>query len=130
MVKKEHTHPSPAPTVSTPASTSIPVIAVALGAGSLMTSLWFFGIVAVILGIIGLRRYKENRGLSIAGIVTGVISTILLVISVVTIIIAVTTSILHGDMSSFYDDSETTPFSEQDNDSYDRREYRGYQDGI
>lgn len=60
-----------------------------LGIVSLATFMLFLGVPAMILGIIGLKKYPHhNRGFSIAGIVTGAISTLFMVLFALLMIVA------------------------------------------
>lgn len=131
MVKKDTTDTTsaPAPQVTTDASNSIPIIALVLGVVSLVTFMWFLGIVAIVLGIIGIRRYKENRGFSIAGLVTGIISTLLMIGAILFIITMIAISVLNSDPDNYMNN---TPQSS--NDRYDRhyneRYYQDSREGI
>ena len=107
--------PTPAPQVTTEASSSIPVIALVLGIVSLTMFIWPLGIPAIILGIIGLKKYKENRGLSITGIVTGAISTFLMIASLIFVLFIIITAAVEFDniQNGIYPDDS----SEQHRDS-------------
>ena len=114
MVKKDTTDTAtvPTPQVKTGVTSSIPIIALVLGVTSLVGFMWFLGIPAIILGIIGLRRYQENRGLSIAGLVSGIISTLLLVCATLFFIVMIAVALVDSDSSpeSTYPHSYDTPY--------------------
>ena len=56
---------------------SLAIMSMVFGVVSLSGPGLFFGIPAIIMGGIALKRKQGERGLSIAGIVTGIISTVL-----------------------------------------------------
>lgn len=121
------TKPAPAPQVQTSPASSIPIIAMILGVVSLVTFTWFLGIPAIILGIIGLRKYQENRGFSITGLITGIISTVLLVLAVLFFIVVLVLAVLQADNLGPQDESDRrSPQSEQYKDRY----YRNSLDSI
>ena len=121
------TKPTPAPQVQTSPASSVPIIAMILGVVSLVTFTWFLGIPAIILGIIGLRKYQENRGFSITGLITGIISTVLLVLAVLFFIVVLMLAVLQADHLGPQDESDRrSPQSEQ----YEDRYYRDSLDSI
>ncbi|MBI3889831.1 DUF4190 domain-containing protein [Candidatus Saccharibacteria bacterium] len=125
MVKKDSTTttPTPAPQVKTDAANSIPIIALVLGVVSLLTFMWFLGIAAIILGVIGMRRYKENRGFSIAGLVTGIISTLLMISTVIFFIVMIAIAVTNDDSDTNSDD-RGHQYNEQPRREYNDRYYR------
>ena len=72
-----HTHT--ATQAPAPNDSSLPLVSMILGILSLTTFMLFLGIPSLILGIIGLKKYPANRGVSIAGIIMGSISTLLMI---------------------------------------------------
>ena len=129
MPKKDLQTPTPAPTIPTNSTSAIPVLALVLGVTSLTTFMWFLGIPAIILGIIGMRRYGENRGLSIAGLITGIISTLLMIGAFLLFTVFFIVTILNSD-SQGYENSTSTPYSEQDSRENGERYYREYREGM
>lgn len=125
MVKKDSTTttPIPAPQVKTDAANSIPIIALVLGVVSLLAFMWFLGIAAIILGVIGVRRYKENRGFSIAGLVTGIISTLLMIGAIIFFIVMIAIAVTNSDSDMNFDDRGYN-YNEQPGREYDDRYYR------
>lgn len=129
MAKKDPTTPKPAPTVTTDTASSIPIIALVLGVTSLATFTWFFGIPAIVLGIIGLRRYKENRGLSITGLVTGIISTVLMIGFVLFLIAMFVIAITGSNPDAILENNPPQPYDAPFEREYDYPE-RGSRQGI
>lgn len=118
---------TPAPQVTTSAGNSVPIIAMILGVVSLATFTWFLGIPAIVLGIIGLKKYNENRGFSITGLITGIISTILFITAIFFFIVLITLGILHADDSSVPRDS-SDGYHHSEEEYRDR--YRADQEGA
>ncbi len=131
MVKKVTTEtiPSPAPITTTDSANSIPIIALVLGCASLVTFMWFLGIPAIILGIIGLRRYKENRGFSIAGLVSGIISTVLLIGAIFFFIAMFAIILTSNDPDAYLENNPPRSYDTPYEREYDRFE-RGAREGI
>jgi hypothetical protein len=76
---------------------------------ALVTSLLGMNVVAVVLGVLGLRRTKKNgtqgRGLALAGLIIGAVELVALVVIGIAITVAV---VSHGNqMSSLRDDCES-----------------------
>ena len=72
------THTTPAPEPTQPATTGtsgLPLTSLILGIVSVLALGLLTGIPAIITGAIALRRKQADRGLSIAGIITGSIGT-------------------------------------------------------
>ena len=125
--------PAPAPQVTTPPSASMPIIAMVLGVVSLVTFMWFLGIPAIILGIIGLKKYSENRGFSITGLVTGILSTLLMVGTAIFLFFLMLLAIVNADPtpSSRYDSNrDTDRYERRDNGDERDRLYRDDSSGI
>ena len=78
-----------------------------LGIVSVLCSccLWFIaipaGIVGLILGIVGIKRGGEGRGMAIAGIITSSVSIVLGLVMAVMFISAMTSGVYNG-MDDFY----------------------------
>ncbi len=110
------TKPSVTP-IATPQETSAasspPVMSMLMGVVSITTFMWFLGIPAVIFGIIGLCNHSRNRGYSVTGIVTGLISTFLLIFAAAIIVAMILISFLRSDDSTYlYDDYPEEGYSE------------------
>lgn len=120
--------PTPAPQTTTNGAVSIPIIALVLGVASLITFMWFLGIPAIVLGIIGLRKYKENRGFSMTGLITGIISTLLLVAAVMFFFIALILGLFHID--SMQSDSPFEHYDQPGSRYYDTPSYQGVHEDI
>ena len=72
------THTTPAPEPTKPATTGtsgLPLTSLILGIVSVLALGLLTGIPAIITGVIALRRKYADRGLSIAGIITGSVGT-------------------------------------------------------
>lgn len=122
---KHTTTPTPAPQVATSAATSVPLIAMILGVISLTTFTWFLGIPAAILGIIGLRKYSENRGFSITGIITGAISTLLMLAFIAFFFVVILLGIFSAEnTSSGFDDNDGNNYR------HDRGDDQYYREGA
>ena len=73
--------PDPAPTAQAPEAaaqsqgSALPVVSAVLGIISLTGPGLFFGIPAIITGGIALKKNYRDRGLSMTGLITGIIST-------------------------------------------------------
>ncbi len=87
-----------------------------LGVMSLASFMWFLGIPALVLGIIGLKKHQENRGLSMTGLVTGIISTILMILGMMFLFVLIILAVLSADDTSGYQQS-----SPDRSDSYEYR---------
>lgn len=69
---------SPNQSTTAPASTvnePLPIVSFVLGIASLLGPGLLFGIPAIITAAIALKKQQSNRGLSITGLVTGIVST-------------------------------------------------------
>jgi len=75
-MNKAATESPPVPEKASP-DNSLSIMSMVFGVVSLSGPGLFFGIPAIIMGGIALKRKQGERGLSIAGIVTGIISTVL-----------------------------------------------------
>ncbi|MBM3210518.1 DUF4190 domain-containing protein [Candidatus Saccharibacteria bacterium] len=84
---------TPQTTTNTPQSSGFAIASLILGAISLTGPLIITGLPAVIFGWIGLRRNKNDRGLAIAGIIMGgittLISLILIALAIIFFVVAV-----------------------------------------
>ena len=68
--------PAPAPQAQPAAqSSALPVVSAVLGIISLTGPGLFFGIPAIITGGIALKKNYRDRGLSLTGLITGIVST-------------------------------------------------------
>ena len=113
MAKESDTTPAATkPTAATGTTTvqaaggdsSVPLVSMLLGIISLATFMWFLGIPALVLGIIGLKKTSQNRGFSMTGIITGAISTLFMICSIFLLVFL----ILLGAFASSTD-TETVP---------------------
>ncbi|MFZ1360418.1 MAG: DUF4190 domain-containing protein [Candidatus Saccharimonadales bacterium] len=116
--------PSLSKASATPSS-SIPALAMILGVVSIASFMWFLGIPAIVLGILGLKKYPENRGLSITGLVTGIVSTILFVLGTLLLLVALILAVISADTSHM----TPSPYNEQ-SDSIEYRHYRDLQENF
>lgn len=103
-IKTIMTTPS-TPIIKTPDS-PLAIASMVCGVLSLSGFGILLGIPALILGIIALKQRRSGRGLSIAGIVTGSISTL---ISLIIIIIALFFIVVGGDSYTNPTPSNTSP---------------------
>ena len=96
--------------VSRPNTNTYGIVSMICGLLSVVTFILPLGIPAIILGIIGLKKREEGRGLSITGIVAGGIATLIL-LSLISLIILVVVfaGSLDGVESGFFD--ATKPYS-------------------
>jgi Na+/proline symporter len=76
---------------------SLAIVSMVLGAVSLTGPGLLLGIPAIVTGIIALRRKVANRGLAIAGLVTGIVSTVLSILFVLFIILLIFLSVANGN---------------------------------
>lgn len=109
---------APAPAHVTPEKpvndSGLPLVSMILGIVSLVTFMVFLGIPAIVLGIIGLKKYPtSNRAFSITGIITGIISTLLMILFTIFLVFAVLVGL--SEASS----SPSTPESDGWHDTYD-----------
>lgn len=88
----EETQPAPVKQ-----DTPLAVMSMVFGVVSLSGPGLFFGIPAIIMGVIALKRKQGERGLSIAGIVTGIISTLLSLLFIGFIIFSVIWAVNHPE---------------------------------
>lgn len=75
-MNKTATESSSVPEKASP-DNSLAIMSMVFGVVSLSGPGLFFGIPAIIMGGIALKRKQGERGLSITGIVTGIVSTVL-----------------------------------------------------
>lgn len=138
MAKESDTTPAATtkPTATTGATTvqaaggdsSVPLVSMLLGIISLATFMWFLGIPALVLGIIGLKKTPQNRGFSMTGLITGAISTLFMICSIFFLVLL----ILLGAFASTDTDtipSEPTPYQHQYPEGNGFR-FRGTQEGA
>ena len=76
MPKKE------SPTVQPQSEGTLAIVSLVFGVVSLTGPGLLLGIPAIVTGVIALRK-RQNRGLSIAGLVTGIVSTVISLLFVV-----------------------------------------------
>jgi hypothetical protein len=128
MTKAEEKTPTKATVIepqtpSQPATDGgLPVVSMILGVVSLAMFMLFLGLPALILGIIGLKKYPTNRAFSITGIVTGAISTLIMIGFILLLVFGVLAAVLNADSSS---SDSSTP---SDHYHYDTRDFQD-QDG-
>lgn len=103
MIKKPTTQESHHHDKSPPLNT--PVASMLLGVISLATFMWFLGIPALIFGILGLIRNTEHQGYSVTGLVTGLVSTFLLLCTTAVVITVFLIGIFYAEPAPYlYDD--------------------------
>lgn len=75
--------PTPiAPTATTPPKT-LGILSLVFGIVAIVTGFQAaFGVAAVVLGILALRREPDSRGMAIAGIVTGAVTWVLIALGI------------------------------------------------
>jgi hypothetical protein len=83
------------------------IVSLVLGVLSLMGPGLLFGIPAIILGAIAIKRNEGDKGLSITGLVTGIISTVVSLFFVGLIIFGVVWGLNHPEAN--YDDYRENP---------------------
>lgn len=76
------TAPAPAPLPPQQQESSLSIVSLILGILSLTGFGFLLGIPAIITGGIALKKHQPGRGLSIAGIITGAISTLVSLLAV------------------------------------------------
>ena len=90
---------------------SLAIASMVLGVVSLTGPGFILGIPAIILAIIALKKNAAGRGLSIAGLVTGIVSTVFSILFVAFLVIMIAISANTGDTDRHYDrDSDTRQF--------------------
>lgn len=77
---------------------SLPIISLILGVVSLTGPGLILGIPAIVTASIALKRKQPNRHLSIAGLVTGIVSTVVSVLILTLIGIAIIWSLNHPEI--------------------------------
>lgn len=98
---------------TSPASTdnSLAITSMVLGIVSLTGFGLILGIPAIVLGIIALKKKAANRGLSITGIVTGAISTLLsLLLIAFFVFMVIFAASQPNDPSSDYSDTRPSDY--------------------
>jgi uncharacterized membrane protein len=106
--KKAETTPTPveaAPVAAPQQDTSLSTISMVLGVVSLTGPGLVFGIPAIILASIALKKQQPNRGMSLAGLITGIISTVLSLIFIAIMIFAFIWAANNPDQMEQYDRS-------------------------
>jgi hypothetical protein len=81
------------PDAKTTPSEALPIVSMVLGISSLLGPGFLLGIPAIITAIIALKKDMGNRGLSITGLVTGIISTLFSLLIIAFVIVAVVWSL-------------------------------------
>lgn len=123
MVKDETT-PKEAPADAAEAQVAtdggLPLVSMILGIISIAMFMLFLGLPALILGIIGLKKYESNRAFSITGIVTGAISTLIMIALIIFVIFA----------AFIYRADYSTPDHHPYYDDYNPRMERGGREGA
>jgi O-antigen/teichoic acid export membrane protein len=112
-MKKEVTD-TPTNTPKTNDST-LGIISLVLGVVSLGGPGLLFGIPAIITGAIALKNKQGERGLSLAGIITGAISTVISLLFIIFIIFTVIWAINHPEET----EPRSTPRYEQREQRFD-----------
>jgi hypothetical protein len=107
--------------------TTLPLIAMLLGVVSLSTFMLFLGIPALVLGLIGLKKYPEARGFSITGIITGALSIFFMVCFVLFFIVLIVGGAFNE--ANWDSDSTTEPHMYQQDNGREHR-YRLNQEGV
>lgn len=81
---------------------SLAIVAMVLGAFSLTGPGLFLGIPAIVVAIIALKTHAAGRGLSIVGLVTGIISTLFSLLFIAMLIFAIIWESNHpGDIQRY-----------------------------
>ncbi len=119
MTKHEEPVLAPTAPANKSSDSALAIVSMVLGVTSLTGPGLLFGIPAIILASIAIKRNEPNRGLSITGLVTGIISTIVSFFFLVLIVCAIiwgvnnpevdTNSNSHGPSSpgEMFDSSKT-----------------------
>jgi nitrogen fixation-related uncharacterized protein len=106
--KKAETTPTPievTPTTAPQQDTSLATIAMVLGVVSLTGPGLVFGNPEIILAAIALKKQQPNRGMSLTGLITGIISTALSLIFIAIMIFAFIWAVNNPDQMEQYDRS-------------------------
>ena len=96
------TEPVHPPVVSPQPSSGLPVASMVLGILSLIGFGPILGIPAIVLGIVGLKKSPNERGLSWAGIITGAISTIIATLVTLALIALIVFGVIFGSSATEY----------------------------
>lgn len=110
---EEQTRPAPQPVTEQPmpqasSDETLAIISLVLGLISLTGPGLILGIPAIITGSIALKKHQAGRGLSIAGLVSGIVSTVMSILFGVIIIFAFIWGLNHP---------ESTPMEHHQNNS-------------
>ena len=124
MAKEEKTTPAKAPAETPATDGGLPLVSMILGILSLAMFMLFLGLPALILGIIGVKKYETNRAFSITGIVTGAISTLIMIGLILLLAFGFFAALMHP--SSDWSD----PADHRYYDGYDYRMDRGAREGA
>lgn len=115
---------------ATPASeSSLPLVSMILGIVSLATFMWFLGIPALVLGIIGLKKTAQNRGFSISGIIMGAISTLFMLCSIFFLIFLILIGGFAASTDTEHPTTDPSPYQYQYPEGNGFR-FRGTQEGA
>ena len=97
MKQETTTHTTTAPSQE---PSSLSIVALVLGVVSLAGPGLILGIPAIVIGSIALKRKLGGRGLSIAGLITGIVSTVISLLFLLFISFLVVWGILHPDATN------------------------------
>jgi hypothetical protein len=89
---------------------SLAIVALVLGVVSLTGPGLIMGIPAIVIAIIALKKKLPGRGMSIAGLITGIVSTVLSLIFLVFMIFMMVWSINHPEE---FEDYPRTPHTQR-----------------
>jgi len=108
MTKEEHIAVTPKQEDS-----NISIVSMVLGVVSLTGPGLLLGIPAIVTGVIALRKKVANRGLAIAGLVTGIVSTVLSLLFCIFLTFIIMWGITHPEE---FEDSPRNGASQQRDD--------------
>lgn len=97
---------------------NIPLMAMIFGIVGLVTFMFFLAIPALVLGIIGVRKYSINRGFSITGIATGILGILGMIATIAFVVLVIMAGGMYGSDFDQYDNQYDQRY--ENNRQFDR----------
>ncbi len=101
---------------------TLPIIAMVLGLVSLTGPGLILGIPAIVLASISIKKKRGNQGMSIAGLVSGIISTLVSLFFIVFIVFVIIAN-LSNPANPIHHPGQREPLQQQNNSRYDTQSY-------
>jgi len=102
---------------------TLPIVAMVLGLVSLTGPGLVLGIPAIVIAAIALKKKRGNQGMSITGLISGIVSTVISLFVIILLLILIVSN-LNNPANPIHRAHPGTSYGQQQNDSsYDTQSY-------